>query len=168
VDVEAVTRTIQLVLAPVVMVTACAILLNVLQGRYASINDRLRTMSHERLELLRRSGVTTLTRPAAADAFTVERLEEIDRQVPDLLGRHLILRNAILAVYYAVATFLATMFMIALATTLGTSSLATAVLALFLVGIALVLVGVSLTTVEVRASHLAVRYEINRVMNLGK
>jgi hypothetical protein len=168
VDVEAVTRTIQLVLAPVVMVTACAIVLGVLQSRYAFVNDRLRTMSRERLELLHLPGAPTLTLPASADAFTVERLELIDRQVPDLLRRHLILRNAILSVYCAIVTFLATMFVIALATTLGTALLATTVLVSFLVGTVLVLVGVSLTTVEVRASHLALHYEVNRVMGLGK
>jgi hypothetical protein len=168
VDVEAVTRTIQLVLAPVVMVTACAILLNVLQSRYAIVNDRLRAMSGERLELLRTPGASTLALPPNADAFIVERLAEIDRQIPDLLGRHLTLRNAILAVYYAIAAFIATMFVIALATTFGTAFLATTILVLFLAGTALVLVGVGLTAVEVRASHLAVHYEVNRVMGLGR
>lgn len=167
-DLEAVTRTIQLVLAPVVMVTACAILLGALQSRYAFVNDRLRAMSGERLELLRTPGASSLTLPPTADAFVVERLEEIDRQVPDLLGRHLTLRNAILSVYYAIATFIATMFVIALATTLGTAFLATAILVLFLVGTALLFLGVGLTTLEVRASHLAVHYEVSRVMSLGK
>jgi uncharacterized membrane protein YphA (DoxX/SURF4 family) len=46
-------RTIQLILAPVVMVTACAILLAGLLSRFAALNDRLRLLARERLDLLR-------------------------------------------------------------------------------------------------------------------
>ena len=50
---ENVTRTIQLILAPVVMITACALLLNGLLSRYDALNARLRIMGRERLDLLR-------------------------------------------------------------------------------------------------------------------
>ena len=46
---EMVARIIQLILAPVVMISACAILESGLLGHYASINARLRNMTHERL-----------------------------------------------------------------------------------------------------------------------
>lgn len=56
------TRTIQLILAPVVMVTACGILVNGLIGRYTNITNRLRTMAHERLELLRQLEMSAFQR----------------------------------------------------------------------------------------------------------
>ena len=49
---ETVTRTIQLILAPVVMLSACSVFVGGVLAHYAAINDRIRTMVHERLELL--------------------------------------------------------------------------------------------------------------------
>ncbi len=55
------------------------------------------------------------------------------------------------------------------AVTLGTSSIATIVLVLFLVGAGLLLVGMALTTVDVRDSHRAAHYhyKVDRVLSLG-
>jgi hypothetical protein len=44
---EMVARTIQLIIAPVVMVTTCSILLGGLLSHYAALNDRLRGMARE-------------------------------------------------------------------------------------------------------------------------
>lgn len=46
---EAITKTIELVIAPVVMITACAIMLNGLIVRYASLGERLRSAHQEHL-----------------------------------------------------------------------------------------------------------------------
>lgn len=63
-------RTIQPILAPVAMVTTCAILVSGILAHYAVVNERLRSLTHERLDLLRgptrvlssaRSRVTTNT-----------------------------------------------------------------------------------------------------------
>lgn len=48
-----VATTIQEILAPVVMVTACALILSGLITRAQAINDRLRLMDGERLDVLR-------------------------------------------------------------------------------------------------------------------
>ncbi len=48
-NLDMVARTIQLVLAPVVMVTTAALILNGVLGRYSAVNDRLRVMALERL-----------------------------------------------------------------------------------------------------------------------
>ena len=152
-----IARTIQLVLAPVVMVTACAITLGGLMGHYQAVNDRLREMARERLDLVRGS----------PDGLGRERLAEIDHQAPDLLRRHRLVRDAVLAIYGAIILFVASMLAIAVATVTGSVAVATLVLALFLVGTLMLLVGVVLSAVEIRISHRALAYEVERVLKLG-
>jgi len=59
---EMVTRIIQTIIAPVVMVNACAILLGGLVSHSNAINDRLRAMARERIEMLRALGMLTTDR----------------------------------------------------------------------------------------------------------
>jgi hypothetical protein len=155
-DIETVARTIQLILAPVVMVTACAITLTGLLARYAAINDRLRLMMHERLDLV--ANKNSLLRD--------ERLQQIDRQIPLLLRHHKLAHDALLFVYYAVAVFIADMFVIALAVVSGIALLTASVLIFFLTGTGLLFTGIVLTALEVRTSHEALHYEVRRITNL--
>ena len=55
---ETIARTIQLIVAPVVMVTAGAILSGRLLTHAGAINDRLRTLAHERLDVERIAGLS--------------------------------------------------------------------------------------------------------------
>src|SRR4030088_1604626 len=49
---DEIAHIIQSVLAPVVMITACAITVGGLMTHYGAVNDRLRTLMHERLHPL--------------------------------------------------------------------------------------------------------------------
>jgi hypothetical protein len=167
-DVQTVAQTIQLIIAPVVMVTACSLLLNGMNARYAVVNDRLRLLARERLELLRSGGGPSLKVGPGADAYTVERLAEIDSQVPGLLDRHRLIRNSLLAIVYATATFVATMLVIALAVETHSAVVAIVVLLFVVVGTALLLVGLAVAVLEIRESHVTVHYEVTRVMSLGR
>jgi hypothetical protein len=166
VDLKTVAQSIQLILAPVVMLSACTILLGGLQSRYAAVNDRLRAMVRERLELLRGDG-TDLARPPATNAYATERLHQLDEQMPELLRRHGAIRDSVLAVYGAVEIFVVDMFLIGAATATPLGWLPAAVLIDFLVGMGALLYGVGLTIDEVRVSHHALAYEVNRVLALG-
>src|SRR5205823_11467783 len=55
---EAIGRTIQLILAPVVMFSACAVFVGGVLNHYTSVGDRIRALTRERLELLRDGGST--------------------------------------------------------------------------------------------------------------
>ena len=44
-------HTIQLILAPVVVMTACALTLNSVMSHFQAVSSRLRALTHERLEL---------------------------------------------------------------------------------------------------------------------
>ena len=154
-DVETLARTIQSILAPVVMISACAIILGGLWGHASSINDRLRAMNHERLELWR---------AASVDAYTTERLHQIDTQTPTLMGRHRRVIQAIVTMYGAILVYIVSMFAIAAASVVNISALPA--LLLFLAGTTLLLVAILLAILEIRISQTAIEFEVTRVAGL--
>jgi hypothetical protein len=163
-DLVTFAQTLQFILAPVVMVTACAVLLNGILSRYSEINLRLRTMAHERYELLRELS------PARNDMSQSElisaRLHEIDAQVPMLLQRHRIMRDALISLYGAVLAFILAMLVIAAAAIGKLSAFTLGALGVFLLGSSLVLLSMLLTVIEVRISHRALDYEVRHVLDL--
>jgi hypothetical protein len=157
---ETVTRTIQLILAPVVMVSACSIFIGGLLTHYAAINSRIRMMARERFDLLR----------SASDARLLvdERLDEIDLQLPALLARHERVHHALLAAYLGILILVASMCVIALSASVSGEWLVSLVLVLFVAGILAVLMSVLLMWLEVRVSHQAVGFEVRRVLLLRR
>ena len=105
---EAIGRTIQLILAPVVMFSACSVFVGGVLNHYTSVGDRIRALTRERLGLLR-TGKSALSR---------ERLDEIDTQLPELLHRHRLIHHALLAVYTSIGILVLTMCVIALTATI--------------------------------------------------
>jgi small-conductance mechanosensitive channel len=153
-SIDMLARTIQTSLAPVVMVSACAILLTGLLSHYAAINDRMRAMVNEHFTLHQTS----------QDRFVTERLETIDKQLPILLRHHRFLHNAVLTVYLAVFVFLIDMVLITLAVITAISWLTVAVLITFLVGAGVLLVGIGIAAIEVTTSHYAIHYEVRHFL----
>jgi Protein of unknown function (DUF2721) len=153
-----VAQTIQLIIAPVVLITACALIQNAILMRYAAVGQYMRSLALERLELLRSRKTT--------DLFYLERLQEIDRQIPLLSQRHRLLQKIVLMVYGAVSIFLVNMFAIALTVAVGSDAASTFALLLFLLGTGVLLVSVCLTALEIRISHQAVCYEVGRISML--
>jgi Protein of unknown function (DUF2721) len=163
--IDSIIRTISLILAPAVMISSCAIFLNGIITRYESVSARMRAMHHERLELLHQleqtkgSGVST-------DNFSTHRIHEIEVQLPRLLYRHKLLRNAVLTENTAIACFVTSMVCIALAALTNASLIATASLVIFLIGTATLLGGVVITTLELSRSQREVAYEIQDGLKL--
>jgi hypothetical protein len=164
-SVEMVARTIQYILAPVVMISACAILQTGLLGHYTDISSRLRALSRERFELVMggHRGEKTL---ADGTFYDTERLVEIDHQAPDLLHRHRLVRDCALAIYAAIFFFVVDMGLIGAAVVSNTNGIATLALVAFLIGLAALLWGILHIVVEIRSSHRAVEYEVGRVLSL--
>lgn len=160
---EQVTRAIQLIVAPVVMVSACAILVGGFLSRYAAINDRLRLMARERLDLLRALNEGARNIPGDLSA---QRLHMIDVQVPILLRHHHTLQYAIFALYLAIVIFLADMITIAASALFNIDALAYAALFVFLGGVIAMLTSVVLAVREVRTSHTALYSEVMAVRDL--
>ena len=155
-DTQMIGQIIQLIVAPVVMISSCALVLNGLLARYGAINDRLRLMARERFDLLR---------AGQSDRYSLERLNEIDRQIPDLLHRHKQLHDAVLLTYCSVFLFLLTMFAIA-GLVGGMGWLATAILLLFMGGLLALMLAVTSAVREIYRSHLSVHYEVEQVTKL--
>jgi hypothetical protein len=150
-----IAQTIQLIIAPVVLITACMLFQNGVLARYASIGQRIRSLSHERFELLR-AGKTD-------NMFNVERLQVIDRQLPLLTHRHRLIQRSALLAYGAIAIFILTMFVIALSVALRAGVIGTIALILFLIGTGILLVGIFFIGLEIRMSHRAICYEVHQV-----
>jgi Protein of unknown function (DUF2721) len=111
---EMIGRTIQLILAPVVMFSACSIFVGGVLGHNTALGDRIRALTREQLESLR-----ALSSPAAgARGLFLERLEEIDSQLPELLDRHRLVHQAALTVDAAIGILVLTMCIIALTATI--------------------------------------------------
>ena len=165
--IDAIIRTISLILAPVVMITSCAILLNGVLTRYESVSARMRGMHLERLELLQGLGNTTSS-VVPAFGFSIRRIHEIEVQLPQLLQRHKMIHNAVLALNAAIVLFVISMFIIALAVLTNSAPIAIIALLTFLIGTGVLLVGVIITTLELSRSQREVAYEIQDGLKLRK
>ncbi|GAB4400151.1 MAG: hypothetical protein Kow00123_07760 [Anaerolineales bacterium] len=154
--IEEAARAIQTILAPAVMISACGLLLLGMQNRYGRINDRMRALARERLDLL----------PKRGDPVADVRLDAIERQMPDLLLRVRIQRNAVYSLFAAVVVFVADAFVIAASLFLATAMLNMAALAVFLMGMVLVLAGTVLAAQEIAISARAVVLEVEETMRL--
>jgi len=165
--IDAIVRTISLILAPVVMITSCAILLNGILTRYESVSARMRAMHRERLELLEGLGHTTNSGMPTVN-FSTRRIHEIEVQLPKLLQRHKLIHNAVLAENASIVLFVISMFVIALAVLTSSSLSATVALLIFLIGTGALLIGVIITTLELSRSQREVAYEIQDGLKLRK
>lgn len=162
------TRLIQAILSPVVMITACALLINGMLGRYAAINDRLRLMAHERFELLQREKANLRDAFMPEDPYVAERLDELDTQMPELLMRHDLIHRALIATYLAILVLVLCMAVLAGTAFDRSGVFARVALVVFLLGTLSMLVGVLLIALEVRVSQDAISYEARRVLGLGR
>jgi hypothetical protein len=159
-NIQTAGRTIQLILAPAVMVTACGILLNGMLAHYSAINDRLRALARERLGL-------ALVRPDEDHlAFARERIGEIDHQVPTLLNRHRQVHHAIVLTNAAVAVLILSMFVIGVAALDHSNPLGTIALFVFLTGTGTLMAAALFMVLEVRRSDVSVSYEALRATRL--
>lgn len=156
-NLEMIARTIQFILAPAVVVNACAVMMGGLLSHYAAINDRLRALNRERLERLKTPG----------DPIALERIHEIDIQTPVLLKRHLMARNAVLSLYLAISVFVISMFVIAVAVVLEAAWVSTLALIVFLFGALLLMLSLGFITLEILGSHRSIEFEVNHVSSLA-
>jgi len=152
--------------APVVLITAAAILSGALLTTYGSVNDRMRAMDRERLQTLTGAGGTLLS---AADVPPSgrERLTQIDAQLPMLLRRHRLIHNAVLLLFAAVAVLVLSVIVIAVAVTNRSGAAGTVALVLVLAGTVTLLGGLLLAARSIMISAQAIDYEVQRTLSLG-
>jgi len=157
---------VQAMVAPVVLITTAAILSGALLTMYSSVNDRMRAMDSERLDILTSAG--TLLSAAEVLPAGRERLTQIDtQQLPMLLRRHRLLHNAVLLIYAGVAVLVLSVIAIAVAVTGSSAAAGTAALALVLAGTVTLLGGLLFAARSIMISMDAIDYEVRRTLLLG-
>ena len=157
---------VQAMVAPVVLITTAAILSGALLTMYGSVNDRMRTMDHERLEILTGAAGALLSASEVAPSGR-ERLTQIDTQLPLLLRRHRLLHNAVLLIYAGVAVLVLSVIAIGVAVTGSSGAAGTAALVLVLTGTVMLLGGLLFAARSIIISTDAIDYEVRRTLSLG-
>lgn len=148
---------IQIILTPAVMITACAITVGGFWSHVTSINDRIRAMNRERLELWR---------AATWDAYAIERIQEINEQTPVLVSRHHRVISVIVFMYITILMYILCMVFIA-----GTALFqvpATVALFLFLAGTLTLLAAIVLAIFELHSASEALEFEVERVNTISR
>jgi len=100
-------KTIQLMLAPAVMISACALLLLGISNKYSSIFNRLRLLNDERRRLH-----TKIKDDKELDFWETTRLQSISKQLADLMNRLKLVRNVILSYVIGLLMFIVTSLLI--------------------------------------------------------
>lgn len=150
-------KTIQLMLAPAVMISACGLLLLGISNKYSSINNRLRLLNEER-----RRHHNKLDQVKNLDYFETTRLQSISKQLNELLERSKLVRNVIVCYVIGLFLFIFTSLLIGVDIFLNTKitdffALTTFILGLLSIGIGLVysltetMKGYKILEVEVKA-----------------
>ena len=152
-----VAQTIQLIIAPTVLLSVCTLVQNGILARYMAVGERMRSIDRERWRFI-------FSEPS--DRMRVEGLNLLNQQIPGLIRRHKLLQDAAITVYAAILVLLLSMFAIALCVLLNSVWLAIGALLLFLGGAALLVVGVFFIVLEIRISHQAICYELQQISRL--
>ena len=157
-SIEEVTKTISLIIAPVVMITACAIIINGLIVRYGSLGDRLRTVNQE---------LSNVQEPdPARNRDKAQRVKDLESLLRDLLKHHHFVHDALFLTYTAILVFMLDMLVIAVAVATNVSWLSQMALIVFLSGVAVLFWGIVLIAYELRTSHYSIQLEVHRTCRL--
>ena len=181
-DPEMVARTIQLIIAPAVMITSCCIFTNGLLAHYAAIGERLRVTVRERVDLLKETEVSpqrhsdarsqrhpaTERKVEGSGLIIQERLADIDFQIPNLLRHHLLVRTSLAGTFIAIVVYILDMFVIAYSVLSNRPDFYSAILVVFLLGVASQLIGVSYSVFDAFMSHNIYAYETRHALLLDK
>lgn len=127
-------QTIQVMLTPAIMISACGLLILGMNNKYSLVMNRVRTLGQERRALRAKVDL---------QADETARLASIDRQLKRLEVRLYLDRNTVLAYSLAVAFFVLDSLALGLHISFETADLLTpAALGFFLLGMLSVFVGV--------------------------
>jgi uncharacterized protein DUF2721 len=152
--------------APVVLLTVGGVLSNGLITIYSDINNRMREMTRERLEIRRGPAGQLLDEDSVA-AIDRERLHEIDVQLPMMLRRHRLTGLSVLTIYVAIAVFGLSIVVIAVAVSTHDEIAARVALGLVVAGTIIMLLGLAVAATSVARSADAITYAVERTTKPG-
>lgn len=152
--------------APVVLLTVGGMVSNGLITIYNDINNRMRDMTRERLEIWRGPAGQVLD-PDGVPAIGQERLTEIGVQLPMLLRRLKLTRLSVLTIYVALVVLGLSIVVIALAVALDDEIVGRVALGLVLAGTIILLLGLGVAAMSLAKSAKAISYEVERTTKFG-
>jgi hypothetical protein len=150
---ETLVKTINLIIAPVVMLTTCGIMLNGLIVRYNWLSDRVRLVQQERL--------TLMDLDLSQSRSKSERLHQLHHLLQDLLKHHHQVHDVLVLIYLSILVFMLDMLLIAVAIANDKQWLHQLVVIVFLIGIAVMLLGMVVIAYELRTSHHSIQLEVH-------
>lgn len=146
------TALITSALAPVVSLSACAILASNAQTQFSSLVDRLRTLNAERMAF------HTVEEP---NDFQQARIKSLDHQIPVFFHRTRLLRNAIFLLFMGMMFILLTSFIIISIAAFDATWLTIFSKGAFFTGLFFVLMALFALLSEVFLTFRVVKYELN-------
>jgi hypothetical protein len=155
------TDTIQQLLAPVVLISAAAILAGAQYARLASLVGRVRRFHDERLELHYQLHMGMAD---ADEAVKRDRFESLEHQAHHMLRRAALTRNALVCLLVAVSLLL--LSSLAIGCVPWVPPFEAAALGLLVMGMFALLLGMLLALRELALSLTQVRYEHERIESL--
>jgi hypothetical protein len=151
--------------APVVLITTGGIFSSALLSVYGAVGERMRAMTRERLDI-RTGPHGQLLDTADVSAVGRERLVEIDRQLPLMLRRGDLIRDAVFLIYVGIVALVLSMFAISVAVTHDSEAWGWVALGLVLVGTVVMLAGIVVVGWSLVRSEDAIRYAVERTRTL--
>lgn len=155
-------EALQPLLAPVVIISACGLLIMALNARTMAAQARIRQLHHERLEISEIAAATGI-------ATQTQRLryEGVGSQSNKLLCRLYLMRMALMMMVGCVVLMLVSSIFIGLESVLDIPLIARFVIGVFVLGILSMLSGAVIFLMELRLSLKEVGYEHERMMGLA-
>ncbi len=149
-----VTRVIQLILAPAVMINATGLLLLTVSNKYSVILNRIRNLTEERRRLQHRSSET--------DFIPLDRMrvDSIHRQLARLTERARFVRNANVCYFSAIGIFVGVSLLLGLGFTVPHVDLQPYLVLFFLLGMSLDFLGVVYSWFDTFKAYEVVRDEV--------
>lgn len=147
-------QTIQAILTPALMISACGLLLLGLNNRYATVISRIRLLNDEK----RRK----LADPEGIDREYVDalRFESVMRQIPSLITRVSYLRRALLFLWIGVICYLLSSLLLGAGLFLGIDAPTLAVW-VFMIGLASAVVGVIFALLDIALAYRVLKLEVD-------
>ncbi len=152
-------ETLQPLLAPVVLISACGLLIMALNARTMTVKARIRQLHLERLTITEKVG-------EAGSASSTQRLryEGVGNQSDNLLRRLQLMRAALMCMVGSVVLMLISSLLIGLHGVLRITSIPA--VTVFVLGLLSMLAGAAVFLLELRLSLREITYEHQRIMAL--
>ena len=154
-------EALQPLLAPVVLISACGLMIMALNARMMTAKARIRQLHHERLDICEKTG------DAGAVTMTQRlRYEGVGNQSNNLLCRLGLMRAALMCMVGCVVLMLASSIFIGLAGLKDDTPFGSLAILTFVAGILSMLTGAITFLFELRISLREINYEHKRIMGL--